>query len=129
MTQVQSDKQTPPSAADQASQVDGRLAAQLKGVAREINNASALRSRPPKHHNEGAPRFVELTERLYDAALEAANQQVIRAENLRNRIQQEAEVARSAAKARWQELQELERNLEDMSSEMLQAFKRYGEPR
>jgi predicted ATPase len=80
----------------------------------------------PRHHNEGVPRFVELTDKLYDAAIEAARRQVTRAEGLLHQIEAEAEETRSKAKNRWIEIQELERNLEDMSAELLQSFARYN---
>lgn len=105
---------------------DGKLAAQLKGVTREINEATKSRMLAPRYHNEGVPRFVELTDKLYDAAIEAGKRQVVRAENLLKQIEGEAEEARARAKARWDELQQLERNLEDMSSELLQSFARYN---
>lgn len=80
----------------------------------------------PRHHNEGVPRFVELADKLYDAAIEAAKRQVNRAESLLHEIELEAEQVRGKAKQRWLEIQELERNLEDMSAEMLQTFGRNG---
>jgi chromosome segregation ATPase len=100
---------------------DGSLAAQLKGTTRELNAAS-----PPRHHNEGLPRFVDLADKLYDAAIESAKRQVNRAENLLKQIEQEADDTRQRVRAKWHEIQELERNLEDMSSELLQTFGRHN---
>jgi dsDNA-specific endonuclease/ATPase MutS2 len=100
----------------------GRIEAALKGVARDLN----ARQAPPRHHNEGVPRFVELTDKLYDAAVEAGKRQVVRAENLLKQIEAEAEEQRAKAKGRWEELQKLERDLEDMSGELLQSFARFN---
>jgi signal transduction histidine kinase len=101
-----------------------RVEAALKGVARDLNARPP--NKPPLHHNQGVPRFVELTDKLYDAAIEAARRQVTRAEGLLHQIEAEAEEQRAKAKARWEELQKLERDLEDMSSELLQSFQRYN---
>jgi len=104
-----------------------RIEAALKGVARDLNSKPPTRPAPPaRHHNEGPPRFVELTDKLFDAAIEAGKQQVTRAQNLLKQIEGEAEEARARAKARWDDLQKLERDLEDMSSELLQSFSRYN---
>ncbi len=100
-----------------------RVEAALKGVTRDLNSKAP---KPPLHHNQGVPRFVELTDKLYDAAVEAARRQVVRAENLLKEIEAEAEAQRARAKARWDDLQKLERDLEDMSSELLQSFARYN---
>src|SRR5262245_3576477 len=105
---------------------DGKLAAQLKGVTREINEATKQRMLAPRHHNEGVPRFVDLTDKVWDAAIEAAKRQVLRAEKMLKQIEAESEEARARAKARWEEQQKLERDLEDMSSELLQTFNRYN---
>src|SRR5262245_42947546 len=104
-----------------------RIEAALKGVARDLNSKPP-QTRPavPLHHNQGVPRFVELTDKLYDAAIEAGKRQVQLAENLLKQIEHEAEQARTNAKERWDQLQQLERNLEDMSSELLQSFARYN---
>lgn len=101
-----------------------RVEAALKGVTRDLNARAP--AKPPLHHNQGVPRFVELTDKLYDAAVEAARRQVVRAENLLHEIEAEAEAQRAKAKARWDDLQKLERDLEDMSSELLQSFARYN---
>jgi hypothetical protein len=106
-----------------------RIEAVLKGVARDLNSKAPTRPEPPRnplHHNQGVPRFVELTDKLYDAAIEAGKRQVTRAENLLKQIEAEAEEARARAKARWDDLQKLERDLEDMSSDLLQSFQRYN---
>lgn len=104
---------------------DEQLANQLNSVTKDINNATP-RAQHPRHHNEGVPHFVELTDKLYDAAVEAARRQVTRAESLLAQIEAEAEETRAKAKRRWLEIQELERNLEDMSAELLQSFARYN---
>lgn len=109
---------------EQTAQTNGNLdqiEASLMNVAREMNSKL-----PPRNHNEGSPRFVALADKLYDAAIEAARQQVTRAENLLREVELEAEQVRDKAKARWEQIQTLERDLEDMSSEMLQSFSRYN---
>ena len=99
-----------------------QLETALRGANKEINAAYA----PPRHHNEGAPRFVALADKLYEAAIEAARHQVSRAENLLAEVEREAEMIRGKAKIKWDEVQTLERDLEDMSSELLQSFARYN---
>jgi uncharacterized coiled-coil DUF342 family protein len=127
MTQVQSDKPTPPSLEEAlVPHRDARnLAKQLRAATDEIN--SATQNEPlPRHHNEGPPRFVTLANQLYDAAVQAAQQQVTRAENLLHQIEQEAAQVRTNAERRWDEIQALERDLEDMGSKMIQNFTRYN---
>jgi dsDNA-specific endonuclease/ATPase MutS2 len=105
-----------------------RIEAALKGVTRDLNSRQQApqSTSPPRHHNEGAPRFIDLTNKLYDAAIEAGRRQVMRAESLLREIEAEAEAQRAQAKTRWEQLQRLERDLEDMSSELLQSFQRYN---
>lgn len=76
--------------------------------------------------NEPMPRFVELADKLFDAAIEAAKHQVVRAQNLLQQIEAEAATTRAKARQRWEDLQSLERDLEDMSSELLQTFNRHN---
>jgi hypothetical protein len=111
---------------EQQTPETSRVEAALKGITRELNS-KGVRPAPlaVRSHNEGVPRFVELTDKLFDAAIEAAQRQVTRAQNLLKQIESEAEEARNKAKTRWEELQQLERDLEDMSSEMLQSFNRH----
>jgi len=122
--------QTPPSNQEQTKQAQSDkpmrqlLEATDQAVARANRAEAELRTRELR--NEPLPHFVDLSNRLYDAAIAAAKQQVARAENLLRQIEAEAELVRQNAKERWHEIQELERNLEDMSSEMLQSFGRYN---
>jgi hypothetical protein len=107
MTHQPFDKQTPPLVTAEVPTVSVNL---------DLNRG----------RNEPPPHFVELADKLYDAALEAAKRQVIRAEALVRKIEIEAEQARTKAKQLHDECQRMERDLEDLSSDMLQCFGRYN---
>ena len=93
------------------------LAGKMEKITADINTHG---------RNEALPHFVSLADKLYDAALEVAKRQVQRAEALVRQIELEAESARHRAKTLWEDCQSLERDLEDMSSDVLQSFSRYN---
>jgi hypothetical protein len=91
-------------------------------AAKEINATNP----PPPPRNEPESHFVSLTNRLTEAMLEAAHKQVTRAENLYHQVELECEDLRQRAKARWEEIQKLERDLEDYSTEFLQTSAKFN---
>jgi hypothetical protein len=126
----QSDRPTPSSQAQRAAaaiEKDDELRAPLREsflkAAKEIN---ATNPPPPPPRNEPESHFVSLTNRLTEAMLEAAHKQVTRAENLYHQVELECEDLRQRAKARWEEIQKLERDLEDYSTEFLQTSAKFN---
>jgi dsDNA-specific endonuclease/ATPase MutS2 len=124
MTEAQSDKpmqQLLVEAERGLASPDGKLAAQLRGKARELNAAT-----PSLHHNEGIPHFVSLSRKLGDALVESAEQQVIRAQNNLEEIRRWVENMQAEAQQKWEEQQALERKFEDYRSYVLQANDRFN---
>lgn len=123
MTQVPSDKPTPPSRAEVAGQqaVGKSLDDQLRWL-----RSTKTEQQPPRHDNEGLPHFVNLSRRLGEALLEVAMQQVTRAENNLNEVKQWTENMEHEAQKKWEEMQDLERKFEDYRSYLLQANDRFN---
>lgn len=120
MTQVPSDKPTPPSRAEIAG---------LTAIGRTLDDqVRALRKADVEErtHNEGLPHFVTLARGLGEALVQNAEHQVTRATNNLNEVKQWADNMEQEAQRKWEEMQDLERKFEDYRSYLLQANDRFN---
>src|SRR5215468_3419596 len=106
MTQVPSDKPTPPSREPAVGQAGSRIEAALKGITRDLNTAGSVTGRMHSRYIEernDLPHFVSLSRKLGDALIENAEAQVTRAQNNLEEIKHWVENMQAEAQQKWEE--------------------------
>lgn len=119
---------------DQTRETRDSLTSVLASASRELNEQTkavaapqpSASAHPPSHNQEDSgERFVLLSDHLGEVMLEAARAQLTLAENHVREVEAFVEELRHNIKKKWTEYQELVRRLEDFSTEILEAHRRF----